>query len=240
MTAVLLRAKDWADPAPLPEGRIGSGGLRLDYRVMRKGETWPVFVRGVPWTATLVEFDADVAFAVLTIEGPGDWRRWQVVMSDTPCEWLSHWSFLRRAMGRVLLGGLGLGMAARWLARQPTVNEVVVIERDRALIEWVRPALPAKVAVVQGDFWQVVRELPRESFDTGWVDIWNSDEDGENGERRRACRLLRDVVRLPGYVGAWLGWVEPGVWVDMMAGRVPGPHAPAASPALAGAGSGAG
>jgi spermidine synthase len=49
-----------------------------------------------------------------------------------------------RAGGRLLVGGLGVGFSLRTALDHPRVGEVVVVERERAVIDWNRGPLRAR------------------------------------------------------------------------------------------------
>jgi spermidine synthase len=49
-----------------------------------------------------------------------------------------------RPGGRLLVGGLGVGFSLRAALDQPRVGEIVVVERERAVIEWNRGPLRAR------------------------------------------------------------------------------------------------
>jgi len=63
-------------------------------------------------------------------------RRGAVWMSLTPNEMLSQRSGIRKASGKVLVGGLGLGWFLNKVCAKPEVEEVVVIEKSRELLDW--------------------------------------------------------------------------------------------------------
>ena len=119
-----------------------------------------------------------------------------VVMSDTPDEIRDHMPFVARARGRVLVHGLGLGMVARALLRNPEVNHVTVVEASPEVLRLVGPHVqpegpgilfePAEPAPPRKG--RVVLEAPRlrlvfgdaftwqpppvERWDAAWHDIW--------------------------------------------------------------------
>lgn len=67
-------------------------------------------------------------------------------MSDTPTEISDHLGFIYRAKGRVLIHGLGLGMAAAACLRKPEVTHVTVIEKAQEVIDLVGPWLACVAA----------------------------------------------------------------------------------------------
>ena len=95
-----------------------------------------------------------------------------VVMSDTPAELRDLIEFRRQARGRVLINGLGLGLAAIMAAQKDSVESVTVVERSDEVRSLVASHLPDKVAVVHGDAftWKPPRSV---RYDVVWHDIWD-------------------------------------------------------------------
>lgn len=102
----------------------------------------------------------------------------EVWMSDTRDEYRDHVELERRAHGRVLLNGLGLGCAARMCLAKPDVEHVTVVEIEPDVIELVRPALieefgADRIEVVQGDA-MTWRPPVGALYGAVWHDIWES------------------------------------------------------------------
>lgn len=96
-------------------------------------------------------------------------------MSDSPFEYYSMWELVAKTKpGRVLVGGLGLGILANLLANREDITEVVVVERSDDVIRLIRPYLNRKVRLVHDDFLQAMRKLSvaGEKFDTVISDIY--------------------------------------------------------------------
>lgn len=97
----------------------------------------------------------------------------EVVMSDTKMERLTNQEFLNSAHGKVLIGGLGLGMILLPLLDDDEVTEITVIEYSQDVINIVGSQLPKcdKLRIVQGD---VFTYIPEHKYNTIYMDIWNS------------------------------------------------------------------
>jgi spermidine synthase len=88
------------------------------------------------------------------------------------------------AGGRLLMGGLGVGFSLRAALDHPRVGEVVVVERERAVIDWNRGPLSARHADARADprarcvEADLLTWLPAagESFDGICLDIDNGPE----------------------------------------------------------------
>lgn len=106
------------------------------------------------------------------INQPGD-----IIMSDTPDEYLDHADFIRAAHGNVLIAGLGLGMVLQEVCRRVEVQSVTVVEKSPDVIALVGPTYkkryPHKLNLVEADIftWEV---RPRPKFDITWFDIWDN------------------------------------------------------------------
>jgi hypothetical protein len=65
-------------------------------------------------------------------------KQWDPMMSDTPAEmkdYLRYYSWLdKKWCRRVLLNGLGIGMAVKWALDSPNVESVDVVELDEDII----------------------------------------------------------------------------------------------------------
>lgn len=115
----------YLSPLSLPARRVGSMRVTHAHEArcplvgMRQA-----LMRGAP--AVSLRFDPPLRVHELHEVGRGLW------MSDRPEEVFQIYRAVRRVRprGRVLVGGLGLGLWAALIARHPGVEEVVVVERN--------------------------------------------------------------------------------------------------------------
>lgn len=133
----------------------------------------------------------------------------QLWMSDTHHEQRSNLEAVHRAHGRVLVGGLGLGMVVVAMLNKPQVERVTVIERDKRVIQLVATQLAdERLEVVEGDVF-TWRPPSATLYDTIYFDIWLD----------RCVDNLTEITRLKrGYArrlnrssagGCWMGaWEE--------------------------------
>lgn len=106
------------------------------------------------------------------LENGGVW------MSDIPSEHAQMLACVKGMRGKVLVGGLGLGLAATILAKRKSVTKVVVVELSKAVIDLVAPYLGSnKIEVVHADLFKYLTKLKTE-FDYAFYDIWKSDGEG--------------------------------------------------------------
>jgi hypothetical protein len=118
--------------------------------------------------AVSLNFGRPIDFHILTGDGCG------IMASDKPDEIYIQYIAFHKMRGRVLVGGLGLGMAANMIAAMPEVTSVTVIEKELDIIRLVDGNLDPKVVVVQADVFQYVDEITRDQFDSAYYDTWYS------------------------------------------------------------------
>jgi hypothetical protein len=104
-----------------------------------------------------------------------------IVMSNTPMEVRTNMAFIEAAKGRVLISGLGLGMALKAALDKPDVHYVKVLEIDNDLIELVGHAFErdlrnGRLMIEQADAlsYQPGKD---ERYDVAWHDIWDTISD---------------------------------------------------------------
>lgn len=114
--------------------------------------------------------EAPLTIHTLTEGGLGIW------MSDTPPELVAMHAFAQRARGDVLVGGLGLGIVVRYLAMNPRVRSVTVVERERDVLDLIGPGLRRDVKVpVRLEHMRLERfleKLPAWPYGSAFFDTW--------------------------------------------------------------------
>lgn len=138
-----------------------------------------------------------------------DKRKREVVMSDTPMEKESNTEVVENAKGRVLIGGLGLGMILLAIQKKKEVSEIIVIEKYQEIINLVGKSLPLsnKVKIIQGD----VLDFPTSDcrlegqfgFDTIYFDIWNFISSDNWDEMKMLRRRWSRLLTKGGYINSW-------------------------------------
>lgn len=190
----------------IPEGQVGS--YRIKHIIDKPGASRPTanlrnaFFGG--HDGEPVVFPDGARWHELTYDG-GTW------MTDLPIEQWQHNRLLEPMAGDVLVGGLGLGYAANYLAARPQVDSVVVVEIAPEIVELVAPHIidpDGKVVVIEQDLFDFLRLNDRE-FDWGFYDIWQSD-----GERT-FFNVVMPLRRLSDRVNQVLCWNE-----DIMLGQL--------------------
>lgn len=99
-------------------------------------------------------------------------HRGEVVMSDTDMEKRTNANFVGNAHGKVLIGGLGIGLILLAIQDKPEVEKIVVVEKHHEVIDLIKDQLPLnnKVEIVNADVWEYEST---EKFNTIYMDIWN-------------------------------------------------------------------
>ena len=151
-------------PVSVPDGQVGA------WRV----ETFQVSEDEAKWHNMRCDLKRQRLFRIQ----PGTYRRLVhenglLMMSNTPMEVWTNREALRRATGRVLINGLGLGMLLEAMLAKPDVTYVRVIEKEADVIALVGPqfAHDPRVEIVLADALDY-RPARGERFDFVWHDIW--------------------------------------------------------------------
>jgi hypothetical protein len=104
--------------------------------------------------------------------------RWDVNpwMSLTPMEIMTLRSGTRRAKGRTIVAGLGLGYQLIEVSKRRQVKELVLLEKSAELVDWllprIKPLLHCELKdVVIGDAY---KKLPKMKADVALIDIFPS------------------------------------------------------------------
>jgi len=95
-------------------------------------------------------------------------------MSITPFELMTLRSGTKRAKGRTLVVGLGLGHQLIEVSKRKQVKELVLVERSQELVDWLLPRIKPHLGcelkdVVIGDAY---KKLPKMKADVALIDIF--------------------------------------------------------------------
>lgn len=100
-------------------------------------------------------------------------------MSDVPQERLMMYNNARESYGRVLVGGLGLGLYPQYA--MPHVDHITIIEQHTAISEVVMPVVEVASAAYQvdiivqiGSVESVLASEPSIRYDTIFLDTWDT------------------------------------------------------------------
>ncbi len=163
--------------APVRLNACYRGGHKLSYEVFPEGHEFDIgdlknsHSSGIP--GVRARFQVPVRVHTLKF-------RKQTVTTDSPQECYTQYLAYRHCHGHVLVGGLGVGMAATRLLGKKTVKSVVVVEKSNAVIHIVGSQLP-ELRVVRGDLFRYLKDRSYEKqfgrkFDSAYFDIWSPTE----------------------------------------------------------------
>lgn len=97
------------------------------------------------------------------------------VMSNTPDEIRDFMNFVDRAVGSVLVNGLGLGVLLKALLNKTEITEVVVIEKSTDVIKLVGEhyTKDPRVTIINADAFEYTPPKNKR-FNAAWHDIWDN------------------------------------------------------------------
>lgn len=140
---------------------------------------------------------------------PGKYARLHVgrelMMTDTPMERRTNAEFVRRAHGRVLVAGLGLGMVLRAILKKPEVEHVTVLEKSADVVALVEPTLKrdaGRLTIVTTDVhdWRPEKGA---KWNVIYFDIWPD----------ISTKNLPEMGRLQRRAASWIDRTDPDRWV---------------------------
>jgi hypothetical protein len=158
-----------------------------------------------------VMFDAPVIVPALFERDRYDETRFRrdPWMSFSPAEIISLRGGTRRAKGKVIVAGLGLGKQLLDVAARKKVKSIVLVEKSQELVDWIMPVLEPHIdkplEVIVGDAYE---ELPKLEADVALVDIFldYGNNDWERDKLRASCKDI-------GYIWCWgAAVIKGGLW----------------------------
>jgi len=96
----------------------------------------------------------------------------KVVMIDDPMHWIGMKKLAEACEGKVLIGGLGLGLIIHHLATNKKVKSIDVVEINKDVIDLIKPLLPedGRVKIHHDDV--LAYKWVHGDFDTIVLDLW--------------------------------------------------------------------
>lgn len=176
----------------LQEGEID--GAKLTKTIIPTGTTVPIvsmrnaiFMNQMP-TSTILTEPLDVW--ELSTEEHGCW------MKSDPQEVWQMDEPIRKAKGRVLVGGLGLGVLSHLIALKENVRDVTTVEYDPRVIQLVDKFMHPKNVTTDGDLFDFLgRFVQPGQYDYAAFDIWQPT--GEMAWQSHVVplrRLMRNIL----------------------------------------------
>ncbi|KKK83981.1 hypothetical protein LCGC14_2787930, partial [marine sediment metagenome] len=175
----------YASPIALPES--SSGKIQIRHRIIEAGEKVSIigmrqaFLRGLRPTRGLLS--EPLLVHELVHKNHGIW------MTDLPEELnqIEELLFGIKPAGRVLIGGLGLGILATRVASLPDVEEVTVVEIDKDIIKLCEDDIDC--LVVNADIVEYLHTT-EERYDYYLLDTWQGTNEGTWWEEVMPMRRL--------------------------------------------------
>jgi spermidine synthase len=129
----------------------------------------------------------------------------KLVMTDTRHERITNREIVRRAHGRVLIGGLGLGMILVPILAKEAVEMVLVIEKSQDVIDLIWHHIEhSKLTVRQGDVFTWDEKYWRgRRFNCVYMDIWPG----------RSEQNLPQIAKLHQKYKYYLDRSDPDCWM---------------------------
>ena len=112
------------------------------------------------------------------------WQDNEVWMLDAPSEMNTIEPYAKKAKGKGLTFGLGIGFYVYMALLNDDVESVTIVERSPEVIQLfntvLRPQFPQskEIKIIQGDAFDYFNEDTLNRYDSVFVDIWQSNEDG--------------------------------------------------------------
>jgi len=154
-----------------PEGK--SGKISITHEVIPIGTELPIvsmrnaiFMGQKP---TKIKFTHPFIIRHLKEEDQGEW------MTDSPQEIWQMAKPIQECHGKVLVGGLGLGVVAHLMDEiNDDIKEVVVIEKNSDILDLVSDAISDGVDIREGNLFEYLKHVEPEQYDSAFFDIWQS------------------------------------------------------------------
>jgi spermidine synthase len=179
----------------LPDGRQGIA--EIDHFEITPDESDRTRIRGILHAGEFVETGR---YTRLFVRG-------NVMMSDTRFERFSNREVVRRAHGRMLVAGLGIGLVLVAAFAKPNVEHITVIEKYPDVVDLVAPSLLARfgdrLRVITADIFEW-RPDRGQLFNVVYFDIWS----------QVSLDTLRDMARLHRAFARRLDRSDPHCWMD--------------------------
>lgn len=120
----------------------------------------------------------------------------ETVMVDDPLQWIGMQELAKHCKGRVLIGGLGLGLILHALQNNKEVHSIHVIDNNPDVIELMLENIPIdkRIKIFKENFWGYI-EGGKEYYDTVVLDIWWGDGSKKIGmEMFMASMKVKDAL----------------------------------------------
>lgn len=129
-------------------------------------------------------------------------------MSNTPMETVSNYGFCRKAHGKVLIGGLGMGLMLSELLPKKKVDSITVIEIDEDVVETIAPLFADdKLKIVEADIFDW-KPNKGEKFDCIFFDIWQEINVDNLQEINRLHKKFKNYINRQNTESLMQSWMQ--------------------------------
>lgn len=202
----------YASPIDIPPRREGK--MEIRHRVIPKGEevlivgSRQALLRGIRPARGITK--QPLIIHELVEHRNGHVAMW---MTDLPEELnqIGEMLYNVQPQGRVLVGGLGLGILTSMVAQREDVTDVTVVERSKDVIKlcWWPNSAHATLRVAHSDIYKYLRTT-KEEFDYYLLDTWQGTNEGTWWEE---VMPLRRIIRQRwGHAPEIHCWAEDIMW----------------------------
>lgn len=132
----------------------------------------------------------------------------ELMMSDTRMERITNHEFIRKAKGKVLIAGLGVGLILKNIfdkINKGVITEVVVVEKYQDVIDLIAPYFKGwdMIKIVKGDIFDW-RPKKGEKFDTIYFDIWPGICDDNLEEMAKLHQAFKGYKAKDAWMDSWM------------------------------------
>jgi hypothetical protein len=155
---------------------------------------WPLETILLKRQAFKVLFKEPAKFTVLEEKKN---RKNYIWTTDYLEEQTSQLDYISHFKGKVLVGGLGIGLVVKYLEENTDVSEIVVVEKEKPIIDLVAPYLnlQKKTKIIHADLYKYLKYC-RERFDYAYYDIWQeADENAYVGYMIPLYYLSEGIIK---------------------------------------------
>lgn len=178
----------------IPDGK--SGDASVTHRIIPPGHEEPVVslrnAMFMGWQPTKISFSSPFTIRQLSQKSHGVW------MTDSPQEVWQMWEPIKAMKGRVLVGGLGLGVFPSLLLHSGKgIACIDVVEISKPIVKLVSPYIHDIIEVHRADLYDELNSGVM--YDSAFFDIWQPTGEMVWAEHvvplRRLCRNRIKTVR---------------------------------------------
>ena len=139
------------------------------------------------------------------------------IANNDPANLPAHRFIIKKAHGRILISGLGLGNSLHELLKNDKITYIQIVEKNQDIIDLVAPSFPdSRLEIIQDDIFQFE---PNGHFDCIYHALWNTEK-----EAKAAVQIRKTLKARFDKHCDWQGfaYISPQGGAGRGAGRKPG------------------